>query len=200
MREELASTQWSSLTHWSTGALLRALLVAAPNSRFYCVRDGMDNLCQWLVDASLLSQHVSVRTECAVTSVALASDSDTGARSFHVRFRDTRTQQQRECELPHVDELVLATTADVALRLLTEVPESIVHRHVREFLETQQYASNVHATFLLEHEDVAHCRVRFEEPPTVCLRDVSEPRSGANPCGFGMLALACASCSCTTSE
>lgn len=107
-------------------ALSLALLAHAATARFYTLGGGMDRLCHALVEG------LEVRTGAAVDAVAWRPD------GFEVRGSHGAE---------HFDEVVIATTADVAASLVRGAGD--LPRGMRDFLASQRYAANVHAAFVV---------------------------------------------------
>jgi hypothetical protein len=147
----------------ASGALLLALLAELPTARFYTLRNGMDSVCQWLLDSFLLHRNCSLRTDCLVTGIELVHSDQAHAQHpplltvTYIDYSSSAAGIQRT--ISNVDELLICTTADVASTLIADLPDSIIHRHVRSFVDTQLYACNVHITFLVKQADLQCCRV-----------------------------------------
>ncbi len=119
-------------------SLFLALQSRAPTAKFFTMRDGMDSI------ATALSAGHGLRLGVEVTEVVPDGDG---------------VSVDGEC----FDEAVVATTADVTRRI---VSEDLLDTGLGSFVESQRYVANLHACF----------RVR---------RDACPPESGRFPCGPG---------------
>ncbi len=116
-------------------ALAIALQARAATARFFAFREGMDSICR------ALAAGIETQTSAEVQPLICETDG-----RFLVRFsRDGQLFEER------FDELVMATTASVAHKLSAELGE-VVPPAMREFLASQSYVPNVHATFIVERD------------------------------------------------
>ena len=115
-------------------SLLLALQARAPTAKFFTLRGGMDTLCTRLVAAG-----GDVRTAAVVEAV-------TAGASGGLRLAGQGLGQSAQMDF---DEVVLATTATVAQTLTATLTPALVSPLARQFLASQRYVGNVHATFLV---------------------------------------------------
>lgn len=116
-------------------ALSVALQARAATARFYSFREGMDSICR-----ALLS-NIETHTSADVAPILCETDG-----RFLIRF----SKGSQACE-ERFDEVVIATTATAAHTLTTELGD-VVQPAMREFLESQSYVPNVHASFLVDRD------------------------------------------------
>ena len=111
--------------------LVLGLTAQAAGARFYFVNGGIDRICSQLIKG------LNIHLNSAVTAIVPHGD------GVELRF-DGELEPQR------FDRVVVATTATVASGLTAELSEEWITKDQREFLSTQTYASNIHATFKVD--------------------------------------------------
>lgn len=109
-------------------ALYIGLQAKAADAVFYTYRSGMDVFCQ------TLANKVELRTGLGVTSIHPEKN----------RFRITYPGGKDV-----FDEVLIATTANVAEKLVSEMPDTLVTPEQKNFLQSQEYTSNVLTSFRL---------------------------------------------------
>ncbi len=126
-------------------ALYIGLQARAADAVFYTYANGMDSFCR------KLSESVELRIGKTVTSVSAESSrsrqsgqtgKSAGSGKFVVQFAG-KTER--------FDEIVFATTANVAARLTARMNDSLVSAEQKSFLKSQNYAENVMACYRLPH-------------------------------------------------
>ncbi len=109
-------------------SLYIGLQARAADAVFFTYNSGMDSFCR------RLAEPLEVRTGSGVTSIVEKG------RRFHVNFSGKGES---------FDEIILATTANVALRLSANMSDSVVSENQKAFLKSQTYAANVMASYRL---------------------------------------------------
>jgi protoporphyrinogen/coproporphyrinogen III oxidase len=109
--------------------LMLALSAQAAGAKFYSFPDGIDTIC------NQLTEKIDVRCN---TEVQRIEERENGYR-LHLSEND----QQQTLD---VDKVIIATTASVAHKITADLSEQSVSTFQREFLSSQQYAANIHAT------------------------------------------------------
>lgn len=116
-----------------SASLALGLSAHAAGARFYYVAGGIDRICQQLTRAATLrTGHRVLELEQRQDGVELRGLH--GGSAFEERF----------------DKVVIATTATVAHRLSSALPPSSLSPQQRDFLASQQYASNIHICYRIE--------------------------------------------------
>ena len=113
-----------------SAALAEALSAHAAGAKFYAIAGGIDHIC-----AALLGD-IEVTTGAEVKAVTQAPQ---GA--------DLRWAQDGQEHSEPFDRVVIATTATVANRLTKSCQATSLNAAQRGFLESQEYAANVHICF-----------------------------------------------------
>jgi oxygen-dependent protoporphyrinogen oxidase len=114
-------------------ALLLGLMAKASTAKFFAFRKGMSELCQRLVDG------LQVELKASVHGIARS-----GTQFVLQGEGLSRNAMQA------FDGLVLATTATVAHKLISQLDDQLVPSPSRQFLATQAYVPNIHVAFLAE--------------------------------------------------
>lgn len=115
-------------------ALAVALQARAATARFYAFRDGMDSICR------ALAVNIETHTSAAVEPLVCETDG-----RLLVRYaREGAPYEER------FDEVIVATTASTAHTLTAQLGDGVVPAPMRDFLITQGYVPNVHATFMVD--------------------------------------------------
>jgi oxygen-dependent protoporphyrinogen oxidase len=114
-------------------ALMLGLMAKASKAKFYAFRKGMSTLCERLTEGLQIQLNTSIE---------------------HITKKGERFLLQGK-DLPSdtaqtFDGVVLATTATVANRLISELGEQLVSAATRQFLSTQKYAPNIHVAFVAD--------------------------------------------------
>jgi protoporphyrinogen/coproporphyrinogen III oxidase len=113
--------------------LVLGLTAQAAGARFYFVDGGIDKICQHLV------KDIAIELESSVSSLHAKDESV----ELHAISNGTDTRRV-------FDRVVVATTATVASRMTQELPQDWISKQQRQFLDTQEYARNIHATFQIK--------------------------------------------------
>jgi len=113
-----------------SAALAEVLTAHAAGARFFYVAGGIDQICQSMLEG------ISVSTRAPVTALAVEGE--------EVRLSFEESGAAAEAVF---DRVIIATTATVADRLTTGLPESVVSASQRQFLQSQAYAANIHIAF-----------------------------------------------------
>ena len=127
--------------------LLLALSSRAAGAKFYFLSGGIDQICQQLAAGAQQKLHSEVMSVDPMES------------GFRLTFKSqdqSQDQSQKtteEIQMMEVDRVIFATTAQIAHRLSKDLPEELVSTAQKEFLASQQYVSNIHATFRVEALD-----------------------------------------------
>eukprot|EP00004_Rigifila_ramosa_P014407 TRINITY_DN3279_c0_g1_i6.p1 TRINITY_DN3279_c0_g1~~TRINITY_DN3279_c0_g1_i6.p1 ORF type:complete len:848 (-),score=191.40 TRINITY_DN3279_c0_g1_i6:46-2589(-) len=137
-------------------AFLVALFSLTDDFRRYTFSTGMDSVCRALCAAL---PPASIHVDATVVRLL---QGENGKIIVFYKSRDS-PMEQRE-----FDEVVLATTADVAYALVAPLSSALVSQEQKEFLQTQVYASNTHALF---HVDISATSLSSSEPAAA-----AEPR------------------------
>ena len=116
-------------------ALVMALMARAVDARFYMFEKGMDTIC------TALARGLECRPEQEVTGISVA---DGKSPCLKVRSRSGEDQDEAFAQV------VVATTATVAKELVSSLPDQMVTPFQKNFLNTQEYAANIHACYLVD--------------------------------------------------
>lgn len=115
-------------------SLMLALQAKAATAKFYTFKQGMNFIC------TRLASDLDVRTGITASSIQAS-----GSR-FIIRGDGLPDGPQHA-----FDEVVIATTGNVASRLVSGLDESLVPEKLRKFLDSQTYVQNTHAVYLVEN-------------------------------------------------
>lgn len=121
-------------------ALTMSLQSRAVDAKFFFIKTGMDTVCH------KLAQNIQTRLGAEVEHATLEPDGK-------IRLRWTNESGQKTEEV--FDGAVIASTAQAANRITAELPEHIVSRPQREFLNSQTYVPNIHAAYLVDRDEGA---------------------------------------------
>tara|TARA_B100001939_G_scaffold348218_1_gene374272 strand:+ start:25201 stop:26730 length:1530 start_codon:yes stop_codon:yes gene_type:complete len=142
-------------------ALYIGLQAKAADAVFFTYGSGMDSFCRKLAES------VELRTGKSVTSIGEKP------RGFSIRFSDDKED---------FDEIILATTANVAAKLTAKLSESVVSANQKHFLQSQMYAANVIVSFRLPAGVLPDSDTRIPcgtgENPVAAITSNSDKRAG----------------------
>ena len=110
--------------------LLLALSAHAAGAEFYSFPEGIDTICKHLVE------NTTVYCDAIVDTISER------AGGYRVHYSHERIDKSID-----VDQVIVATTASTANAITKDLSEHSVSSSQRAFLQSQQYASNVHACF-----------------------------------------------------
>jgi oxygen-dependent protoporphyrinogen oxidase len=139
-------------------ALLLALHAKAANAEFFTFKEGMDTFCRQI------TKNLTVHTMSPVENI------ECRANTFEI------STPKQSLSFEHV---VVATTASTAKRLSQNIKPELVNTMQRQFLTQQQYAANIHASYLVPK------RLCPKEISTLCACGPGEHPIAA--IGFGSL-------------
>lgn len=119
---------WYFSCEEASEGLVLGLTAQAAGARFYFIDGGIDKVC------SRLLGELNVHLNSPVMGI---NPTEQGIELSIGEEGQTQT----------FDKVVVATTASVASRLSEPLPDAWLSKNQRDFLSSQKYASNIHATF-----------------------------------------------------
>ena len=116
-------------------SLVMGLTSKAAGARFYSLPQGIDQICTHLAAGS------RQKLGCSVQTITRSGE------GYHVQYHENGEEH-----VEAFDRVVVATTASVANRITEELT---IDPAVREFLQSQQYAANIHICFRIPFQKKA---------------------------------------------
>ncbi|MFW7379034.1 MAG: protoporphyrinogen/coproporphyrinogen oxidase [Oligoflexus sp.] len=113
-------------------SLFRALGSRASDAKFFVFQHGIDRICQ------KLAANIACHLASPVSEIQLLTNGQ-----LRVCFRHDDQQESAD-----FDRLVIASTASTALRICQHLPENICPDWQKNFLASQEYVPNIHASFI----------------------------------------------------
>ena len=117
---------WFFRSDQTSIALTKALSAHAAGSSLYVLKGGIDQLCTRLL------RGLTVKLNTEVNAVKIA---------------DGKVDISFEGETQQYDKVIIATTASQAQKLISEDISGLYPAALLDFIRTQEYSANVHATF-----------------------------------------------------
>ncbi|EST24904.1 FAD-dependent oxidoreductase [Streptomyces niveus] len=137
-----------------SAAHVRAMQAQVAGAKFYVFRNGME------VIAERNAEGADIRLEHEVTDLQVTDG------RVHITARSADGESHAEV----FDDVVVATTAPVAAKLTAALPNDIVGRDTREFLETQVYEPALSVSYLVDFSSMpseAHIVAAGADDPPV---------------------------------
>ncbi|MGW1662273.1 FAD-dependent oxidoreductase [Streptomyces microflavus] len=125
---------WNFACEDASAVHARALLAWMGGSGFYVLRNGMETI------AERNTEGAEVRLSHEVTDVRTDGDG----------VRITAVREGGEQVVETFDEVVVATPATIAAKLVAALPDRTVSHHTRAFLESQEYEPALSVSYLVD--------------------------------------------------